>query len=86
MNQENKTLVWGFWQALENANAEENAQDAATSDYTLQHIRRFIFEGLNSYDQSELKSMGMADFFHPDVKWYGPGHRIQWPRLLEARR
>jgi len=48
-------------------------QDAATSDYTLQHIRRFIFEGLNSYDQSELKSMGMADFFHPDVKWYGPG-------------
>ena len=48
-------------------------QDRATSDYTLQHIRRFIFEGLNAYDQSELKSMGMADFFHPDVKWYGPG-------------
>jgi predicted ester cyclase len=48
-------------------------QDAAVSDNTLQHIRRFIFEGLNAYDQSELKSMGMADFFHPDVKWYGPG-------------
>ena len=48
-------------------------QDAATSSYTLEHIRRFIFEGLNSYDQSELKSMGMADFFRPDVKWYGPG-------------
>lgn len=48
-------------------------QDSATSNYTLDHIRRFIFEGLNSYDQSELKSMGMADYFHPDVKWYGPG-------------
>ena len=50
-----------------------DVQDAALSDNTLQHIRRFIFEGLNAYDQSELKSMGMADFFHPDVKWYGPG-------------
>jgi predicted ester cyclase len=48
-------------------------QDAGESDYTLNHIRRFIFEGLNNYDQSELGSMGMADYFHPDVKWYGPG-------------
>jgi predicted ester cyclase len=48
-------------------------QDEDESAYTLRHIRRFIFEGLNSYDQSELKSMGMADFFHPDVQWYGPG-------------
>ena len=50
-----------------------NEQDAGESDYTLNHIRRFIFEGLNSYDQSELGSMGMADYFHPDVQWYGPG-------------
>ncbi len=50
-----------------------DAQDDATSEHTLQHIRRFIFEGLNSFDQSDLKSMGMADFFHPDVHWYGPG-------------
>jgi len=48
-------------------------QDAEDSAYTLQHIRRFIFEGLNRYDQSNLQSMGMADFFHPDVQWYGPG-------------
>lgn len=47
--------------------------DEAISNHTLQHIRRFIFEGLNAYDQSELQSMGMADFFHPAVKWYGPG-------------
>ena len=48
-------------------------QDDAESDYALQHIRRFIFDGLNNYDQSDLKSMGIADFFHPDVQWYGPG-------------
>ncbi len=50
-----------------------DAQQEATSEYSLQHIRRFIFDGLNSYDQSGLESMGMADFFHPDVHWYGPG-------------
>ena len=48
-------------------------QDASESEYTLDHIRTFIFDGLNNYDQSELKSMGMADYFHPDVHWYGPG-------------
>ena len=40
---------------------------------SLEHIRKFIFDGLNNYDQSDLESMGMADFFHPEVKWYGPG-------------
>ena len=48
-------------------------QDERTSAHTLEHIRRFIFDALNSYDQSELKSMGIADFFNPDVQWYGPG-------------
>lgn len=49
------------------------AQDEQTSAYSLEHIRRFIFDALNSYDQSALKSMGIADYFHPDVQWYGPG-------------
>ena len=49
------------------------AQDEQTSAYTLEHIRRFIFDALNSYDQSGLESMGIADYFHPDVQWYGPG-------------
>jgi predicted ester cyclase len=49
------------------------AQDSKDSEYSLQHIRTFIFDGLNKYNQSSLKSMGMADFFHPEVKWYGPG-------------
>ena len=49
------------------------ARDKQTSRYSLEHIRKFIFDGLNNYDQSALESMGMADFFHPDVRWYGPG-------------
>lgn len=48
-------------------------QDESESAYSLEHIRRFIFDGLNAFDQSDLKSMGMADYFHPNVKWYGPG-------------
>lgn len=35
--------------------------------------RALIFDGLNSFDQSDLSSMGMAGFFHPNIKWYGPG-------------
>ncbi len=46
---------------------------AQTTAYSLEHIRRFIFDGLNTYDQEDLTSMGMADFFHPNVHWYGPG-------------
>ncbi len=47
--------------------------DAKTSAYSLEHIRRFIFDGLNAYDENNLDSMGMADYFHPGVSWYGPG-------------
>ena len=50
-----------------------DAQDEAESTHSRKHIRQFIFDGLNAYDQSELGSMGMADYFHRDVKWYGPG-------------
>lgn len=49
------------------------APDPAVTTYSLAHIRRFIFDGLNRYDQSELRSMGMADYFSPGVHWYGPG-------------
>ncbi len=50
-----------------------DSQNPDVSRYSLDHIRRFIFDGLNAYDQDNLGSMGMADYFHPDVKWYGPG-------------
>ena len=39
----------------------------------LKYARDFIFGGLNGFDKVDLKSMGMADFFHPNLKWYGPG-------------
>lgn len=48
------------------------AQNEQATAYSLAHIRRFIFDGLNAFDQSDLTSMGMADYFHPDVHWYGP--------------
>ncbi len=49
------------------------AKDSAHSAATLAHIRAFIFDGLNAFDQEDLTSMGMADYFHPNLKWYGPG-------------
>lgn len=48
-------------------------QDQALSDDLLAYARAFIFGGLNAFDRTDLKSMGMARFFHPNVKWYGPG-------------
>jgi len=48
-------------------------QNPETTEATLALGRRFIFGGLNAFDETSLSSMGMADFFHPKVKWYGPG-------------
>jgi len=39
----------------------------------LAFARQFIFGGLNAFDRTDLKTMGMADYFHPNLKWYGPG-------------
>lgn len=50
-----------------------DAQDGAVSAYSLEHIRRFIFSALNAYDESDLSSMGMADYFPAHIEWYGPG-------------
>lgn len=48
-------------------------QPEADSLALLDYGRKFIFGGLNAFDRSDLKSMGMADYFHPNLKWYGPG-------------
>lgn len=40
---------------------------------TLRFGRAFIYGALNVFDKEDLSSMGMANFFHPNVKWYGPG-------------
>lgn len=50
-----------------------DASEADESARTLDMIRRFIFDGLNVYDQENLESMGVADYFHSRVQWYGPG-------------
>ncbi len=46
--------------------------DTAGTDQTMALGRGLLFGGLNSFDESALKSMGMADFFHANLKWYGP--------------
>ena len=48
-------------------------QAGQASDMTRQLGRDLIFGGLNSFDESDLSSMGMVRFFHPGIKWYGPG-------------
>ncbi len=49
------------------------AQDERESAHTLALIRDFLFAGLNSFNKSDLKSMGVGRYFHHNVKWYGPG-------------
>ena len=48
-------------------------QDAAITSKTRDFGRDFIFGGLNKFDENNLSSMAMAKFFHPNLKWYGPG-------------
>ncbi len=48
-------------------------QDEKIGKATLKLGRELIFGGLNAFDESDLSSMGMARFFHPNLKWYGPG-------------
>lgn len=49
-----------------------SAQDEQETQQSLQLIRAMLYEGLNKFDESELESMGMAQFFHPQLQWYGP--------------
>ena len=51
----------------------DDPQNADVTAETLAMGQQFIFGGLNAFDESDLASMGMAQFFHPNVKWYGPG-------------
>lgn len=49
------------------------AQDPFKSNETLKLGRDFLFGALNGYDKQDLGSMGMPNYFHKNVKWYGPG-------------
>lgn len=51
----------------------DRVQDSSVADETLAFGREFLFGGLNRFDGDDMSKMGMARFFHPNVKWYGPG-------------
>ena len=48
-------------------------EDPGETAETLDLGRDLIFGGLNVFDRGDLQSMDMARFFHPNLKWYGPG-------------
>ena len=47
-------------------------QDDRETEKSMKLIRGMIYEGLNTFDESELGSMGLAKFFDPQLTWYGP--------------
>ena len=48
-------------------------QSSIETAQTLKLGNALLYGGLNGFDQNALASMGMADYFHPNLKWYGPG-------------
>jgi len=46
-------------------------QDELETEKSLALVEAMI-EGLLSYDHVNLSSMNMAQFWHPEMKWYGP--------------
>jgi predicted ester cyclase len=47
------------------------AQDAAATQASMDCLDRMI-GGLKSFNQKDLKSMGMHAFWHSEMMWYGP--------------
>lgn len=64
-------LVWPAPTAFDGEMTGE--ADAGESAETMKLGRALLFGGLNVFDEDDLSSMGMARFFHPNLKWYGPG-------------
>lgn len=63
----------GLWPAPRNNDGVMLAeQDAKETEKSLELIRAMIYEGLNTFDETELGSMGLTKFFHPKLQWYGP--------------
>lgn len=48
-------------------------QNEDETERTLKLGKGLLYGALNGFDQAALASMGMADYFHPNLKWYGPG-------------
>ncbi len=63
----------GLWPAPRNNDGVMLAeQDAKETEKSIELIRAMIYEGLNTFDETELGSMGLTEFFHPQLQWYGP--------------
>lgn len=62
--------VWPSPRTFEGILMEE--QDEIETNLSMKLIRNMIYTGLNNFDQSALGSMGMDQFFHQQVSWYGP--------------
>ncbi len=63
----------GIWPAPTAFDGLHHASGPEDTAQTLQLGRDLIFGGLNIFDEAALDSMGMARFFHPNLRWYGPG-------------
>jgi predicted ester cyclase len=48
-----------------------NATDPSEAKLSMDSLDRMI-GGLKSFNQKDLKSMGMHAFWHPEMMWYGP--------------
>ena len=65
--------VPGVWPAPTAIDGVAFSSHEGETAKTLKLGRDLLFGGLNSFDSQNLSSMGMSRFFHPNVKWYGPG-------------
>lgn len=50
---------------------QEETSDETTK--TMNLVRGLLYDGLNSFDETNLESMGIERFFHSSFRWYGPG-------------
>ncbi len=48
------------------------SQDDLQAEKSFQLVYDMLFKGLNQFDESNLNSMGMAQYWHPEMRWYGP--------------
>jgi predicted ester cyclase len=47
-------------------------QDDAETERSLELVEAMLFKGLRGFAGGDLKVMGMARYWHPDMFWYGP--------------
>lgn len=51
---------------------QETNGDLAETEQSEQLVRAMLFGGLNTFDGSDLNSMGIERYWHTNMRWYGP--------------